>query len=191
MTVDFSAGLFRDPWRGCRRTPAQSAAAQFLCGILPVAGPATRASRLLQYLYCRSQSGPYGNALPRQPDSRSSRFPAPSTVAVTLWGLCITGQLPVHVGASLLRVLEVCPAASPVCARVPVRGLDHGGTVHSIRHPDLRPIRPSPGFRCHPMVRLGEASKVYIIFLGAFFPIIIASSRASEHRPSLREWQDT
>jgi sulfonate transport system permease protein len=103
-------------------------------------------------------------------------LPAPSTVAVTLWGLCASGELFVHIGASLLRVLEGFAGAAALGL---VLGVAVGISVTFARITDLiiQIVRPIPPIAWIPLAILwfgiGEMSKVYIIFLGGFFPIII------------------
>jgi sulfonate transport system permease protein len=103
-------------------------------------------------------------------------LPAPSTVAVTLWGLCASGALFVHIGASLLRVLEGFASAAVLGLGL---GVAVGISVTFARITDLliQILRPIPPIAWIPLAILwfgiGEMSKVYIIFLGAFFPIII------------------
>src|ERR1700690_953713 len=103
-------------------------------------------------------------------------LPAPSTVAVTLWGLCASGELFVHIGASLLRVLEGFAGAAVLGL---VLGVAVGISATFARISDLiiQILRPIPPIAWIPLAILwfgiGEMSKVYIIFLGAFFPIII------------------
>ncbi len=103
-------------------------------------------------------------------------LPPPSQVAVTFWGLVKNGAMARHVGISVLRVLEGFGIAS-------VLGLGLGIAIGLSRTLDrltdliIQVVKPIPPIAWIPLAILwfgiGEESKVYIIFLGAFFPIII------------------
>ena len=170
------------------RAPAQKALAQLLLRGLCGRQARTQASRLLQYVLVPVALVGTWEALCRADLIRVIALPAPSTVAVTLWGLCVTGQLPVHVGASMLRVLEGFAAAAALGIAL---GVAVGISTTVARFTDLiiQILRPIPPIAWIPLAILwfgiGEASKVYIIFLGAFFPIIIGvieGIRNTDHR---------
>jgi sulfonate transport system permease protein len=103
-------------------------------------------------------------------------LPAPSQIALTFWDLLKTGALPRHIGISILRVLEGFGIAA-------VLGLGLGTAIGLSRTLDrwtdliIQVVKPIPPIAWIPLAILwfgiGEQSKVYIIFLGAFFPIII------------------
>ena len=103
-------------------------------------------------------------------------LPAPSQIAVTFWDLLKTGALPRHIGISILRVLEGFGIAA-------LLGLGLGTAIGLSRTLDrwtdliIQVVKPIPPIAWIPLAILwfgiGEQSKVYIIFLGAFFPIII------------------
>ena len=136
----------------------------------------TRATSLFQYVMLPVAIVALWEALCRANVIRVIALPAPSTVAVTLWGLCASGELFVHIGASLLRVLEGFAGAAALGL---VLGVAVGISVIFARITDLiiQILRPIPPIAWIPLAILwfgiGEMSKVYIIFLGAFFPIII------------------
>jgi sulfonate transport system permease protein len=136
----------------------------------------TRATSLFQYVMLPVAIVALWEALCRANLIRVIALPAPSTVAVTLWGLCASGQLFVHIGASLLRVLEGFAGAAVLGL---VLGVAVGISATFARITDLiiQILRPIPPIAWIPLAILwfgiGEMSKVYIIFLGAFFPIII------------------
>ena len=103
-------------------------------------------------------------------------LPPPSQVAMTFWDLLKSGAMARHVGISVLRVLEGFGIAA-------ILGLSLGIAIGLSRTLDrltellIQLIKPIPPIAWIPMAILwfgiGETSKVYIIFLGAFFPIII------------------
>lgn len=136
----------------------------------------TRATSLFQYVMLPVAIVALWEALCRANLIRVIALPAPSTVAVTLWGLCASGELFVHIGASLLRVLEGFAGAAVLGLGL---GVAVGISVTFARITDLiiQILRPIPPIAWIPLAILwfgiGEMSKVYIIFLGAFFPIII------------------
>lgn len=103
-------------------------------------------------------------------------LPAPSQIALTFCALLKSGALPRHIGISILRVLEGFAIAA-------VLGLGLGTAIGLSRTLDrwtdliIQVVKPIPPIAWIPLAILwfgiGEQSKVYIIFLGAFFPIII------------------
>jgi sulfonate transport system permease protein len=103
-------------------------------------------------------------------------LPPPSQVALTFLDLMKSGDLPRHIGISVLRVLEGFGIAA-------VLGLGLGIAIGLSRTIDrstdliIQVVKPIPPIAWIPLAILwfgiGEQSKVYIIFMGAFFPIII------------------
>jgi sulfonate transport system permease protein len=103
-------------------------------------------------------------------------LPPPSRIAQTFWELFKSGDLPRHIGISIIRVLEGFTIAA-------VLGLGLGIVIGLSRTMDrltgliIQVVKPIPPIAWIPLAILwfgiGEKSKVYIIFLGAFFPIII------------------
>jgi len=103
-------------------------------------------------------------------------LPPPSQVALAFWELLKSGDLLRHIGISVLRVLEGFAIAA-------LLGLGFGVAIGLSRTMDrwtdlvIQVLKPIPPIAWIPLAILwfgiGEQSKVYIIFLGAFFPIII------------------
>jgi len=103
-------------------------------------------------------------------------LPPPSRVAMTFLDLLKSGEMARHVGISVLRVLEGFGIAA-------VLGIGLGIAIGLSRTLDrltdliIQVVKPIPPIAWIPLAILwfgiGEESKVYIIFLGAFFPIII------------------
>lgn len=103
-------------------------------------------------------------------------LPPPSKIILTFWSLVKSGVMAKHVGISVLRVLEGFGIAA-------VLGLGLGIAIGLSRTLDrltdliIQVIKPIPPIAWIPLAILwfgiDERAKVYIIFLGAFFPIII------------------
>jgi sulfonate transport system permease protein len=103
-------------------------------------------------------------------------LPSPSRIAVTFWQMLVSGELPLNIGVSLLRVLEGFSLAAFL-------GLSLGIAVclspNLYRWTDfiIQALKPIPPIAWIPLAILWfgieESSKIYIIFIGAFFPILI------------------
>lgn len=103
-------------------------------------------------------------------------LPPPSQVAAAFQDLVKSGAMTRHVGISVVRVLEGFAIAA-------LLGLSLGIAIGLSRTLDrltdlvIQVVKPIPPIAWIPLAILwfgiGETSKVYIIFLGAFFPIII------------------
>jgi sulfonate transport system permease protein len=115
-------------------------------------------------------------------------LPPPTRVAKAFWELTLSGALPHHVAISLLRVLEgfVIAAAAGLLLGLAI-GLSKG--VDRATDLFLQLVKPIPPIAWIPLAILwfgiGEAAKVYIIFLGAFFPILVNTVdgiRQTDHR---------
>jgi sulfonate transport system permease protein len=103
-------------------------------------------------------------------------LPPPSQVALTFWELLKSGAMAKHVGISVLRVLEGFGIAAFLGLLLGIAiGLSR--TLDRLTDLIIQVIKPIPPIAWIPLAILwfgiGEESKVYIIFLGAFFPIII------------------
>lgn len=107
---------------------------------------------------------------------RAILLPPPSQVGAALFDLSASGDLPRHLGISLLRVLEGFGLAAAAGLGL---GLAIGLSRRVDRATDLivQVLKPIPPIAWIPIAILwfgiGEAAKVYIIFLGAFFPVLI------------------
>ncbi len=103
-------------------------------------------------------------------------LPSPVDVATGAWSLLTNGDLFRHVSVSLIRVFEGFALAA-------VAGILLGGAIGIWSIVDktfdwlLQALKPIPPIGWFPLAVLwfgiGEVSKVFIIFLGAFFPILI------------------
>ncbi|MFA5040526.1 MAG: ABC transporter permease [Bdellovibrionales bacterium] len=107
---------------------------------------------------------------------RALLLPPPSKIADTFLALLMSGDLLRHLGISLLRVIEGFALASVV-------GLALGTAIGLSRALDrstdlmIQLMKPIPPIAWIPLTILwfgiGEESKVFIIFLGALFPILV------------------
>jgi sulfonate transport system permease protein len=103
-------------------------------------------------------------------------LPPPSEIAKTCWEMILSGELFEHLWVSLRRVLEgfALAAASGLFF-----GIIIGLSPRFDHMTDLvfQITKPIPPISWIPLAILwfgiGEMSKIYIIFLGAFFPVLI------------------
>jgi sulfonate transport system permease protein len=134
--------------------------------------------RLLQYVLLPLGVIAVWETLCRTGVFRPVALPSPLKVAATLWGLVTSGQIFVHVGASILRVLEGFVVAAALGLVLGV-GIGISKTLERTTDLMIQLLRPIPPIAWIPLAILwfgiGETSKVFIIFLGAFFPIIISA----------------
>ena len=118
----------------------------------------------------------------------SVAMPSPVRVAQAFLVLLSSGELARHVAVSLARVLAGSTAAAALAIGL---GVAVGLSPRVERSTDLvlQVLRPIPPIAWIPLAivwfGIGELSKLYIIFLGAFFPIlvsVVAGIRQTEHR---------
>lgn len=103
-------------------------------------------------------------------------LPSPVDVVSGAWSLATSGALFRHISVSLIRVFEGFALAA-------LAGVLFGGAIGIWSAVDktfdwmLQALKPIPPIGWFPLAVLwfgiGEVSKVFIIFLGAFFPILI------------------
>jgi len=136
----------------------------------------SRVSRGLQYVLLPLGIIIVWEILCRSGAVKPMALPSPTKVGATLWSFIASGVLFIHVGVSVLRVLEGFAIATVLGL---VLGVGVGISKILARLTDLiiQLLRPIPPIAWIPLAILwfgiGELSKVYIIFLGAFFPIIM------------------
>lgn len=115
-------------------------------------------------------------------------LPSPLKVGGAAWELAASGDLFRHLGISLLRVLEGFAVAALAGLVLGVGiGLSRG--LDRLTDLTVQLLKPIPPIAWIPLAILwfgiGEAGKVYIIFLGAFFPILVNTIdgiRQTDHR---------
>jgi sulfonate transport system permease protein len=136
----------------------------------------TRAARLAQYLLLPIVIGAGWEWAARAGAVQNTLLPPPSAVLSAFWNLLARGHLLLHIGASLQRVLAGFSLAAALGLGV---GIAMGTSRAAGRLGDLviQVLRPIPPIAWIPLAILwfgiGESSKVFIIFLGAVFPIVI------------------
>ncbi|SEH33934.1 ABC transporter permease [Magnetospirillum fulvum] len=115
-------------------------------------------------------------------------LPPPTKVAQAFVALTLSGDLFRHLGISLLRVLEGFAIAAGIGL---VLGVGIGLSRQLDRATDLtiQLLKPIPPIAWIPLAILwfgiGEGGKIYIIFLGAVFPILVNTIdgiRQTDHR---------
>jgi len=113
-------------------------------------------------------------------------FPAPSAVASAFWRLMATGVLPASLAVSLRRLgMGFALGAGPGL----VLGLAMGRSrrLRDLLDPVIASAHPVPKIAILPLIMIvfgiGETSKVVVVALGAFFPILI-NTMAGVHQIS-------
>ena len=107
-----------------------------------------------------------------------SLLPPPTDVATEFWALLQSGALLTHIGASLGRVCSAWVLAALVAiplgiamGRIPI--------VERLLDPLVELIRPISPLAWIPLAILwfgiGESGKVFVVFIGAFFPSLVAT----------------
>ncbi len=105
-------------------------------------------------------------------------FPAPSMIARTFCRLVVSGELPANTGIMLLRLLSgfVLGAVPGLCLGLLMGWLR---PLRRLLDPVVAAFHPAPKMALLPIfmiiLGLGEAPKLAIIALGAFFPMLISS----------------
>ncbi|HWP96083.1 MAG TPA: ABC transporter permease [Syntrophomonadaceae bacterium] len=107
---------------------------------------------------------------------KAMTLPPPTMIMNTFWSLLISGELLRHIAISLLRVMEGFILASLVAV---VLGIGIGMNEGWNRRSDLiiQVLKPIPPIAWIPLAILwlgiDESSKIFIIFLGTFFPVLV------------------
>lgn len=107
-------------------------------------------------------------------------FPPPTTAILVALQRVPLPELAGHVGTSLLRVSWGFGLGAALGILI---GITSGWyrTLGALIHPVIELLRPIPPLAWIPMAivwfGLGEPSKVYVIFLGAFFPMVTNTYR--------------
>ena len=105
-------------------------------------------------------------------------LPPPSVVLVDAWGLLLSGALLAHIGRSLLRVLGGFGAAALVGIPVGL-GIGLWALFADAVDPVVEFLRPIPPPAWIPLgilwFGIGDAQNIFILFLGAFFPIVLTT----------------
>lgn len=103
-------------------------------------------------------------------------LPAPSTVAVTLWELTVSGDLFGHIGMTLGRVL-VGFFLGTFVATILGALTGYSRAAHRLLDPLLQALRNIPSLAWVPLfilwLGIDELSKVALIAVGIFFPVYL------------------
>lgn len=101
-------------------------------------------------------------------------LPAPSTIVQAGWSLIVDGELPRHLGASLLRAAVGFVAGSVLAVLVGV-AMAQLPLLHGTINPLVQMFRAVPSLAFVPLAifwfGIGEASKIFLIAWGVFFPV--------------------
>ncbi|MBC7953781.1 MAG: ABC transporter permease [Rhodospirillaceae bacterium] len=115
-------------------------------------------------------------------------LPPPTKVAATFAALIANGELFRHLGISLLRVLEGFAIAAVIGLPLGI-GIGLSRTLDRMTDLIVQLVKPIPPIAWIPLAILwfgiGEGGKVFIIFLGAIFPILVNTVdgiRQTDHR---------
>jgi NitT/TauT family transport system permease protein/sulfonate transport system permease protein len=103
-------------------------------------------------------------------------LPSPSRVAKAAWSLLSKGELTMHLGVSLRRVLTGFTIT--MCLAVPLSILIHFlGWLKTLTKGSLEFLRSIPPLSAIPLLILwfgiGEASKIAVIVMASFFPVFL------------------
>jgi NitT/TauT family transport system permease protein len=105
-------------------------------------------------------------------------LPAPSSVFVYLWRMIADGSMPYHLGITLLRIF-VGFALAAVCGIVLGVLMGMSRTVARVADVWIAALYPLPKISLIPLliiwVGTGEAYKIVISAVSAFFPIVIST----------------
>jgi ABC-type nitrate/sulfonate/bicarbonate transport system permease component len=103
-------------------------------------------------------------------------LPPPSRVLAAGWRVLASGDLLAHIGHSLVRVLGGFAMAALVAIPLGV-GIALWEWIDDIADPVVEFLRPIPPIAWIPLgilwFGIGDAQNMFIIFLGAFFPILL------------------
>jgi ABC-type nitrate/sulfonate/bicarbonate transport system permease component len=101
-------------------------------------------------------------------------LPSPSTIVQSGWSLIVDGELARHVGASVLRAAVGFVGGSVLAVLVGV-AMAQLPLLHGTINPLMQMFRAVPSLAFVPLAifwfGIGEASKIFLIAWGAFFPV--------------------
>lgn len=107
-----------------------------------------------------------------------SLLPPPLEILTTFWTLCLTGELFLHAGASLARVL-IGLAFGVVAGIVLGALIAWVRLIEDLLDPIVRMARHVPPLAWIPLSILWfgirDESAVFVIFIGAFFPMLLST----------------
>lgn len=136
------------------------------------------AGRALPFLYAAIFIIVVWQAVVLATDAHPSILPPPWTVAKGFAGLVASGEIFLHTGVSLARVVSAWLLSAAIA--VPL-GLAMGRSrvLERLVDPVIELFRPISPLAWIPLAILwfgiGEAGKIFIVFIGTFFPILLAT----------------
>ncbi len=108
-------------------------------------------------------------------------FPAPSTIATTLVRLILRGDLLMHLGTTLSR-LALGLTIGGISGLVLGLGMGWSPRLRRAADPFVAAVHPIPKITVLPLIMIvfgiGETSKIVVVAVGAFFPMLISSMAA-------------
>jgi NitT/TauT family transport system permease protein/sulfonate transport system permease protein len=116
----------------------------------------------------------FWEALSRSGFVNEVMLPAPTTILRSAWALTLTGELPRHLGTSLLRAGAgfVAGAGLAIVLGVAMAQLPW---LHATINPLVQMFRAVPSLAFVPLAifwfGIGETSKIFLIAWGVFFPV--------------------
>lgn len=115
-------------------------------------------------------------------------FPPPSAVGRRLWQLFADGTYTAHGRVTLSRIGVGLLAGTSLGFLLGV-AMGRSGALRRIVDPIVGAVYPIPKIAILPLVMIflgiGESSKVFVIALGAFFPMLISTLTGVLHIPSI------
>jgi NitT/TauT family transport system permease protein len=112
-----------------------------------------------------------------------ANMPAPADVIQAFWAQCHSSKLPMHLAASLVRVLSGFCLAAATGVTLGLAIGRHRLLEDSVL-PPLEVLRPIPAVAWIPLAILmfpsSELSMVFITFIGALFPILLNTIHGAE-----------
>jgi ABC-type nitrate/sulfonate/bicarbonate transport system permease component len=118
-------------------------------------------------------------------------LPAFSSVLIRFWELCADGEMPIHVGASLLRV-SAGLGLSIIAGGALGFALAASVVAQKLVQPSLTFLYPLPKSALIPVIIIwlgfGHSAQVAVIFLGCLLPIILGAYNGAKGVESTLVW---
>lgn len=118
-------------------------------------------------------------------------LPAFSTVMIRLWQLSASGDMLVHVGASLLRVISGLGLGIIVGSALGF-ALAASGMAQKLVQPSLTFLYPLPKSALIPVIIIwlgfGHSAQIAVIFLGCLLPIILGAYNGAKGAENTLVW---
>ena len=109
-------------------------------------------------------------------DAHVALLPPPLLTAESFWELIVSGELFVHIGASLGRVVSAWLLSAVIAIPLGL-AMGHWTRFEKVVDPVVELFRPISPLAWIPLAILwfgiGETGKIFIIFIATFFPILL------------------